>query len=507
MKCSFCNKDDVAIKERHWKDIKGKEYEFLHLSCGHTNTVAGLSRPTYDDIRSRDGEDPYGYQVFSANFARKARFRCIFTHEQGVGKMIITIMLIAKHVEEIQPVMVVCKSTIMIQWAKKVAAWAGLPCQVIDTGRDLPLWDVAKVMIISYDLLRRVPWIEEANAKLRTLIIDEVQNVKNHDAKRTQFIMKLAKGIRYVMGLSGTPIKNHAREYGPILMMVRPDKFPSQAGYERDWVGPDGHIWNPKAFQEYTKDFILRFSRAEVLPDIPAITRQYEYHNMTKEVEDAYEATLQEFTEFYGDGEGMKGFQGYGQGLAYLSRMRHLTGLAKAGPVSEWADEFLSSTEEKLTIFVHHKDVAQTILNNLAVYKPLVLKAELDAEQRQKVCDDFWKPENRLLVASTLVGGEGINLQCCSSAILAERQWNPANEEQAEGRFPRPGQKADKIRILYPVAVGTIDEFFARLVEKKRQICSEVIDGKAVVRWNETDVIREIAKLLAEQGMQSWRSR
>jgi SNF2 family DNA or RNA helicase len=424
----------------------------------------------------------------------------------GVGKMIISVMLIAKHLDEIQPVMIVCKSTIMVQWAKKIASWAGVPCQVIDSGKDDPLWGLAKVIIISYDLLRRVKWLEEANQKVKTLIVDEVQNVKNHDAKRTQHLMKLAKGIKYVIGLSGTPIKNHAREYGPILMMVRPDKFPSQAKYERDWVSPSGYMYNPRRFQEFTSDFILRYTRKEVLPDIPEITRQYEYHNMSAEVEAAYQATLEEFTEFYAE-NGMSSFKSYGEGLAYLSKMRHLTGLAKAGPVSEWADEFLSSTDEKLTIFVHHKDVAMTIINNLKVYNPLILRAEQNAAEREKVCTDFWKPENRLLVASTLVGGEGINLQCCANLILAERQWNPANEEQAEARFPRPGQKSDKIRALYPVAVGTIDEFFARLVEKKRELCTEIIDGRKVVAWTETDVVREMGRILAEQGMRAWQTR
>jgi SWI/SNF-related matrix-associated actin-dependent regulator 1 of chromatin subfamily A len=187
--------------------------------------------------------------------------------------------------------------------------------------------------------------------------------------------------------------------------------------------------------------------------------------------------------------------------------MRHLTGLAKVGPVTEYVDDFLGTTDEKMVIFVHHKDVAQLLMNNLASWKPLALSANLDSTQREKVCADFWKDENRLLIASTLVGGEGINLQCCANLVIAERQWNPANEEQAESRFPRPGQKSDKIRALYPVAVGTVDELFARLVEKKRQICSEVVDGKPAVQWTETDVVREIARITAEEGMKAWQSR
>ena len=49
------------------------------------------------------------------------------------------------------------------------------------------------------------------------------------------------------------------------------------------------------------------------------------------------------------------------------------------------------------------------------------------------------------MVASTLAAGEGLNLQTCSDCVIHERQWNPANEEQVEGRFIRIGQIAETV--------------------------------------------------------------
>jgi SNF2 family DNA or RNA helicase len=512
MKCKFCGAEDVGVKSRAWKNIKDVEFEFLHLTCGHTVPVPGLKNVESYDMKSLDEEVPYKYQLRSSEFARRARMRCIFTHQQGVGKMIISLIILKHHIGEMSPCMVLCKGGITVQWAMKVARWLGIPAQVINSGKDNVMWGITPLIICSYDVLRRVKWLDEARDKVKTFILDEVQNVKNTSAQRTQHVMDIVPGARYVMGLSGTPIKNHGREYYPILHMVRPDKFPTYADYERRWLWGDGSIRDYKAFHEYTKDFIQRFTREEVLPDLPQITRNYEYHVMTEEVEKAYEEALKEFGKFMTLGQGMSGISGYGQGMAYLNKMRHLTGLAKAGPTLEFVKEFLESTERKITIFIHHKDVGTLLrlrltehCKKIGINPPVVLHSGLNAEQRNEVCSvEFWKPENRILLASTLVGGEGFNLQCCSDIIMAERQWNPADEEQPESRFPRPGQQADKITATYMVAVGTVDEFFAKLVEKKRQICTEIVDGRKAVKWNETKIMKELAEILATQGMKAW---
>jgi len=68
----------------------------------------------------------------------------------------------------------------------------------------------------------------------------------------------------------------------------------------------------------------------------------------------------------------------------------------------------------------------------------------LSAEAGSQVVDQFKDNSNcRIMLASTLAAGEGLNLQFCSFYIMMERQWNPANEEQPEGRFSRPEQTAN----------------------------------------------------------------
>ena len=112
-------------------------------------------------------------------------------------------------------------------------------------------------------------------------------------------------------------------------------------------------------------------------------------------------------------------------------------------------------------------------------------------------------PNARVLVGNTLSLGTGHNLQVASECILMEREWNPSKEEQAEGRLPRPGQTADKITATYMTAVGTVDEYFATIVEKKRGIMSSTLDG-ADYKWDESSMIKELAEVLASKGGSKW---
>ena len=111
--------------------------------------------------------------------------------------------------------------------------------------------------------------------------------------------------------------------------------------------------------------------------------------------------------------------------------------------------------------------------------------------------------DQRILIASTLAAGEGINLQACSDCIMVERQWNPANEEQAESRFIRIGQTADSVTATYMIALGTIDEYFTGLVEAKRQVIASTMKGETMS--DESTLMNELADILASKGRKAWK--
>jgi SNF2 family DNA or RNA helicase len=202
-------------------------------------------------------------------------------------------------------------------------------------------------------------------------------------------------------------------------------------------------------------------------------------------------------------------FKKYTNLLAYITRMRKLTGLAKVVPAFEYLEDFLEQTDRKIVVFTHHIDVANNLIFALAEHKNQVLHmpAEVKDERRDDMIKEFQNnPEKRILIASTLSGAEGTDgLQLsCSDMMFLERQWNPANEEQAEARLERIGQLQNKITAVYCVAVGTIDEYFATLVEQKRQYVKQTLGSMDVVAWEETSLMKELMEVLAAKGLKKW---
>jgi SNF2 family DNA or RNA helicase len=552
LKCPTCHK--VAETEKVFK-IGNKILN--RLKCGHFMNSDQLKCSSPEQIRSLDGKSLYAFQNIGVRFIEQSGARCLVSDEMGLGKTPQSIAAILLH-PELQPFIVICKSSLKAQWQHEIMRWMGEDylAQILDSPKDVPLVGL-KAYILSYDILRRfasnrkekinsgvrksAEWDDtdyrvlsntatetessQGKSKLielvhklrvKTVILDECQQIKNSDSQRTIFTRILCKEVDHVIALSGTPIKNNAAEYFPVLNILKPEMFPRFStflmnecdSYFNGYGYKTGGLRDPERFLKKTESFIIRRTRDEVLPDLPKIRRSFQFHELSKEVEKAYIETFKQFRDEYNSvGSDEMSFQETGNILAFLSRMRHLSGLSKVSPCIDYVMEIMGSTDDRVTIFVHHKDVAEILKTKLnTLFDELKIPHCAQHEAGSSSLDTEINFERaRVLICSTLAGGEGLNLQrLCRRFVMLERQWNPANEEQAEARFPRPeGIKTDFIDGVYFVAVGTVDEFFSEIVERKREIVSSTLDGKAV-EWDQSSLIKELAETLSLSGGKRW---
>lgn len=578
-KCPHCGKIAKAESNEILRDMG---ISVVKLKCGHSiilDLMEAAVESQYDFLSS-DGKSLFEYQKEGIKFIEQANGRALIADEMGLGKTVQALGFLKLHADTALPAIIICKSRLTVQWMREALRWCGpdfMPL-MIGKGEERPL-DGFPIYIISFDLIRRVTgrsrksdakklanwglddYNEAADSNplakfaFKTVIIDETQQIKNSHSIRTQEVRKIAHGAakdetgkpiqrEYIIGLSGTAAKNNAGEMFSILNMLNPLRFPSQAGFIRQFCDQFftgrtykvGGIRDFAYFQTYVSDIILRRERKDVLKELPEVTRRFfEVELEGKKVIQAYVQAMEEFNEQYGE-------HGFGQDiLAMMSKLRHIAGLAKVQACVDKTIEFLQGTNRKLVIFTHHVDVAEAIEHLL---NKEIDDFNSDQENEEKMdcgkvinlvgkspaqsvpyIDKFKDdPTARVMIASTLASGEGLNLQFVSDAFMIERQWNPANEKQAEDRFPRPGRKCatcfvgamnqekvcqncgakDFVNVTYFLVLGTIDEFFTEIVEQKRGFITSIhqeIDSN----WNTDSLMKQLAEALYTKGLKRWR--
>ena len=519
--CAKCGK--IAVEESR---IRIGATVLIKLACGHLQSYASSvssDESFYDSIVFSDGAKPRPYQIEAVKFAEEANFNCIIADEQGLGKTIEVLSLFRLHPEKLLPAIVVVPTTVKLQWMWEIDRIcvagnennkAKFLTQVIQSGKEKAMPGF-QIYIITYDMLKKDNMFEYVG-DIKTIIIDECQRIKNHLSDRAKAVQRMAKKCEYKIPMSGTPIKNNAGEYFTVLNLVKPTLFPQYQryidtycdSYSNGWALKVGGLKNPERFREDTKDIIIRRTKEQVLKDLPSLDRKFYHVDLDPKLNKAYSKTLEELEDiFYSD---MSGFESGAAKIAIMGKLRHITGISKIETCIDHVTEFLLSCDRKVVIFVHHQDVADILKSHLTKWceegtfsPPLHMHSGLSGDGRAALVKQFKDTNSRVMIASTLAAGEGLNLQFCSDAILLERQWNPANEEQAEARFHRFGQE-NNVSITYMIASGTIDEYFTELVETKRAIVASAMDGKEI-QWDQSSLMAELTQMLVTKGRERWK--
>lgn len=532
--CKVCN---VVAKEKSSVDFRSKDKLFKKITyeCGHISIVPHDSQSAFDLIVSNDWKPEianckhewnpekktecvkcheyrlYKFQVEGARFLEAANGKAAVFDEMGLGKTVQSLAYLKFHPEAF-PVLFIVKSGIKYQWMKEIVRWLGekyFP-QIISAGKS-GVMPGLKCYVTSYDLLRHFDTAKLAQLNIQTVVMDECQQIKNPDATRTREVRKVCRDIPGIIPLSGTPWKNRGSEFFVALNMLSPEKFHSYQSFVNTWVESyydgakykEGGIKNPAKFRDFIKDIAIRRERAEVMPELPLINRMKLHCIIEDHAKKAYDESVSEFVKLWNNaviGGEEETFGAQSAMIAQLQRMRHILGLAKIPSTMEFVEEFIEETDRKLIIGGHHKDVCEILyrkcvdLGKDESIPVLKITGDMNGAERFDIQEKFNSLKRCLMVVSTLASGEGLNLQTCSDMIVHERQWNPMNEEQLEGRMVRIGQLAQSINATYIHADGdgSVDIHLDRIVEGKRIQFHNVMNKGTLPQWNEQSLIKEL---------------
>jgi superfamily II DNA or RNA helicase len=96
-------------------------------------------------------------------------------------------------------------------------------------------------------------------------------------------------------------------------------------------------------------------------------------------------------------------------------------------------------------------------------------------EEREVAIDAFLEQPEVLVLLTSEVGGEGIDLQRAAALVNYDLPWNPMVVEQRIGRIDRIGQNAERILVFNMVVENSIEERVLRRLLEKIEIFKESI--------------------------------
>lgn len=441
------------------------------------------------------------YQLQAADLAL-ATGRLLLTDDVGLGKSMSGLLLLRDPAT--LPALVVTLTHLPRQWMSELdKTFPDLRGHILANG---DVYDPADrggqpdVIITSYSKLAK--WQHLLAGAVRTVIFDEIQELRRSDSERYRAAAHIAGEADYRVGLTATPVYNYGGEIHNVLSILAPDALGTREEFLREWsgvlTGYSGNISvrNADALGAYLRDqgLMLRRSRKDVGREIPEPvlieqpipTSHQTLDDAARDTADLAELILST------DTDATDRWRAAGD-LDW--KMRHATGVAKARYVADFV-RMLLETEQKVVLFGWHRDVYDIWKERLVWYHPRFYTGEESPTQKAEAVEAFVNGQCRVLIVSLRAGAGLDGLQEASSvAVFGELDWSPGIHEQCIGRLWRDGQD-ETVVAYYLVSDGGTDPLMTEVLGLKRRE-ADALRGDAQLlnaAATSTDRVRRLAE-------------
>jgi SWI/SNF-related matrix-associated actin-dependent regulator 1 of chromatin subfamily A len=329
------------------------------------------------------------------------------------------------------------------------------------------------------------------------LVCDEVHYIKNKKAKRTEAVEKLGYKVKFVVGITGTPVANSPMEVFTIANLVRPQMF-DYTNFNYRYCGGEAErcrtAYNANELNTILKDTIMiRRLKADVLKELP----KKRHIKVELDVDlTRYQQIINEWVERIKKGE-----EASTSVMTVRAKLRECIANDKIPKLVEWTDGFLEDTGRKLVIFAHHKIIIKMLAKHFEGRCVVIDGSTKDVDRNDAVHRFQTDDSIRVFIGSITACAESITLTAASDVCMAEHIYNPKKMEQAEDRTHRKGQ-TEKVTVWNLVAMGTYEEDIQDILDDKRKMVAQVVDGMSEVEAGisiEKELTYKLLDMVAER--------
>lgn len=473
--------------------------KFEQAITHHRDVLSLKKREEIDWDVSHLKVKPFGFQRVGMAFLEKNNGIAFIGDDMGLGKSMQFIGYTAKFQYK---TLVVCPASLKYNLQREVHNFTHLKAVVLSEYKkveNIPL--DANYYICNYEQLKKY-FKFLSKQKFDCIVVDESHNIKNGSAERTKLVKKFSKIPRRIL-LSGTAIKNAPIEFYTQLNFLKPDLFPLKAQYglrycdakpsEHGFGYDYGGSSNLRELNSKIASFYIRRLKINVLKELPPKTLNQIELELSSANQTEYNKLVKDLKTKYKTEGGASGF------LTQTVKLKQYLSQVKIKEVVEFTNNLIEQDpKKKVIVFSQFINTQETLLNVFGAQANSILGSYSD-KKRMAELDEFGSnPDKRVLVASTLAAGVGLNITAADTVIFCDLMWAPADHQQAEDRAFRIGQK-NPVNIYYFIYRDTVDSLLWKLLDFKIDLLGQVLDGKEV---KESLDERQITKLFVQSFLQ-----
>ncbi len=460
----------------------------------------------------------------------KNRFGGILADDMGLGKTLQTISLLLKIYEDkpsgeqdgtempvqlnlfdtagtagkfnkiqIPASLIVLPTSLIHNWRNELSRFAPQLKTYIYTGSNrLKTKDIGKILkhyhivLTTYGIVRNdINYLNRY--KFHYTLLDESQYIKNPSSKTYAAVMNLNSSHRLV--LTGTPIENSLSDLWAQMNFVNPELLGNYNRFKNFFIKQIVKNKNEEVerkLQLLINPFILRRTKEMVAKDLPPLTEQVIYCDMTSEQKEIYEKEKSGIrNEIFGTlNENQNNSFMVLQALTRLRQIANHPVLVdssyegasgKFEQVMSGLEDIVSEKHKVLVFssFVKNLELIEGRLNERNIKYAKLTGATTN---REKAIKEFTDDEEcRIFLISLKAGGVGLNLVEADYVFMLNPWWNPAAEAQAINRAHRIGQ-TKKVFVYKFLSAETIEEKIASLQKKKQKLADTFITTENLLK-------------------------
>ena len=438
------------------------------------------------DLREFSG-NLRAYQTFGARYILSLG-RVLLGDEMGLGQTIQAIAAMSHLYAQDREsrFLIVCPASVMVNWCREIHEFSSLRAvllhgALLDEALDSWIRD-GGAAVVNYESLSKIVGAIEQKLRLDMLVIDEAHYIKNPEAKRTQLIHSLDDESDRILMMTGTPLENKVEEMCELIGFVRPDMVKE--------IRENAGMRHVPAFREMLAPVYLRRQREMVLEELPPLTMEEEWCEMTPQDFEAYSEQVRD---------------GVFMGMRRISFLqKDLKSSSKALRLTELCSQAMEE-ERKVIVFSYFRETIRKVKAFLGDIVLGTITGSTPVEERQLLIDRFTDvPGGAVLICQVQAGGTGLNIQAAGTVIFCEPQIKPSLTWQALSRVYRMGQ-VQNVLVYHLLCENTVDEAVMGILARKEaefelfaqeSAIADAADGIADKEWIRKLVEEERRKYL-----------